>query len=86
MTAFEDSWVYYSFGYLAQTARAYDCNPCFDGIENITKKVAKMNEKGDNGYLGCLCKVNTMCPCTDLEKDLQDKGVCYCGIFRRVEK
>jgi len=81
MPAFTEYPSTMSFDYLRVHAERLNCKLNFD--DNI-EKVLRMNEKGSDGVLACLCKVGTPCPCPDVEKDLERDGVCYCGIFRRA--
>lgn len=81
MPAFNEQPISNSFDYLRRVAMYYNCYQHFD---KYIDKVEKMNEKGEYGYLSCLCKVDTRCPCPEIEKDLQERGRCYCGIFRRI--
>lgn len=81
MPAFNDQPISNSFNYLRRVAMYYNCNQNFDEYKD---KVEMMNQKGEYGYLACLCKVDTRCPCIEIVKDLDENGMCYCGIFRRV--
>ena len=83
MVAFPDYPSTGSFDYLRRVAEAHNCKLSFD--DNIDK-VLRMNEKGENRKLACLCKVQTSCPCNELEEDLERNGHCYCNIFWRVKK
>lgn len=80
MVAFPEHPSIESFDYLRRVAEDHNCRLSFD--DNI-KKILRMNEKGNNGVLACLCKVNTTCPCEDLDKDLETEGHCYCNIMYR---
>ena len=78
MAAFDKATDY--MYYIQRIARYNNCKINFD--DKLTE-IEKMNEKGSNGVLGCLCK-NSPCPCKDLKKDLEANGICYCEIFKRV--
>lgn len=80
MTAFPEYPSTGSFDYLRRVAEEHNCKLSFD--DNIDK-VIRMNEKGSNGVLACLCKIGTPCPCNEIDEDLEANGKCYCGIFRR---
>ncbi|MCU7526794.1 MAG: hypothetical protein HF308_20175 [Ignavibacteria bacterium] len=70
------------FDHFRKIAQEYGCNPCFDGVQ---EEIHAMNEKGEGETFYCLCKLNTTCPCSKLEAELEKNGVCHCGIFRRVK-
>ena len=78
MPAFTRSTDLYS--YFRQKAQELECNPCFDDKQ---AEIEAMNEKGMNGVPGCLCRMNTPCPCEKGKIEIKEDGICYCEIFRR---
>ena len=81
MTAFETDTEL--FNYFRQKASEMNCKQCFDKKQD---ELHAMNREGENGVPNCLCKINTPCPCEDVEDDLLIDGICYCEIFESVEK
>lgn len=81
MTVFKEYPVTQSLNYMRVHAEELNCKLCFDGV---TEEILKMNEKGKDGKLACLCKIGVSCPCDEVEKELEANGVCYCGIFRKA--
>jgi len=78
MAAFTENPPEESFDYLQKVAEEHKCLLSYN--KNLPK-ILRMNEKGENGVLACLCKVGTSCPCNELDEDLKTAGKCYCGIF-----
>jgi ferredoxin-thioredoxin reductase catalytic subunit len=69
------------FDYFRRKAQAFGCNPCFD---SKIKELRAMNKKGSDGIPGCLCRVNTTCPCGAAAIEIERDGSCYCEIFERA--
>jgi len=80
MSAFPDFPVMSAINCLRMHASKMGYNQCFDGH---LMAIWDMEEKGRNGVLYCLCKVDTPCPCPDSVGEIEREGQCYCGIFRR---
>lgn len=82
MSAFPDFPVTNSIDNLRIHASTMNYDQCFDGH---LMEIYDMEEKGKDGVLYCLCKVDTPCPCPESVGEIEKKGQCYCGIFRRKE-
>lgn len=67
------------YNYFRRKAQELNCNPCFDSKQ---AELEEMNEKGANGVPGCLCRMNTPCPCKGVVKEIERDESCYCEIFR----
>lgn len=83
MPAFEDNDSPYTntFNYFRKQAIALDCDPNFDQQES---ELIEMNKKGRDGVPGCLCTATYVpCPCVKGKRDVEEKGICHCEIFRR---
>lgn len=68
------------FDYFRKKAQELNCNQCFDSKK---AEIEEMNSKGSNGVPGCLCRMNTPCPCKGVAKEIENGGSCYCEIFVR---
>lgn len=68
------------FNYFRYHAQEFGCKLCFDDKQ---AEIEQMNERGSNGTPGCLCKVNSPCPCKGAAKEIETDGMCYCEIFMR---
>ncbi len=79
MPAFDKTTDLYS--YFRQKAQEFNCNPCFDLKQ---AEIEEMNEKGANGVPGCLCRINTPCPCKRAANEIEESGSCYCEIFKKI--
>jgi len=66
------------FDYYRKHAGKLGCKQCFDEKKD---EIRAMNREGADGGPNCLCKVDTPCPCDDVEIDLLVDGICYCEIF-----
>lgn len=82
MSAFSESEspVTSSMNCLRMYASKMGYNQCFDGY---LLAICEMEEKGKDGVLYCLCKIDMPCPCPDSVGEIEINGQCQCGIFRR---
>lgn len=80
MSAFLDFPITSSLNCLRMHASKMGYNQCFDGH---LMEISDMEEKGRNGVLYCLHKVDTPCPCPDSVWEIERNGQCHGGIFRR---
>jgi hypothetical protein len=80
MSAFPNIPVIGPLNYLRKIAMEYNCNPCFDGKD---EEIQAMDEKGKDGVLYCLCKIDA--PCKPCDEFLNTKK-CYCEMFKELEK
>ena len=69
------------FDYFRRKAQELECNPCFDDKQ---EEIEAMNKEGANGIPNCLCRAKTPCPCKKGVREIQEDGICYCEIFKKV--
>jgi len=80
MSAFPVDPVTNSVNYMRIHASKMGYEQCFDGH---LLAIYDMEEKGKDGVLYCLCRVDTPCPCPESVDEIERNGQCHCGIFRR---
>lgn len=34
---------------------------------------------------GCPCKIGQPCPCPDMFEEIEEKGMCHCGMVRKID-